>query len=46
MKNLVNVIKSKVWFNCLSGYMGLDHPQRLFLCSCVERRVFFVVFFN
>ena len=30
MKNLVTVIKPKVWCNCLSGYIDQDHPHRFF----------------
>lgn len=42
VKNLVKVIKSKVGLNVdvfLSGYMGLDHPQRLF-CVAVWKEGF------
>lgn len=35
VRNLVTVVKPIVWFNCLRGYIGLYHPRRLILCSCV-----------
>lgn len=36
VRNLVTVVKSIVRFNCHSAYIGIYHPQRLILCSCVE----------
>lgn len=37
VRNLVTVVKPIVWFNCLSGYIGLYHPRRLILCNRVKK---------